>query len=204
MAHTAILLAAGYSSRMGIIKALLPWDGMPLIEYQIQQLAETSIHTVVVVLGHAAEEIKKSIKKYPVQIVINPDYASGKTSSIKAGIKAVNKNQSSFLIVSVDTPIKSQIIEKMLPLMSQTNSKIVIPVYSGKRGHPILMDGSLQKDILSISEEKMGLKELLRKYQSSTSELKVDSEHVLYNLNTKENYISAKEHFERSADNDVI
>ncbi|WP_066401165.1 nucleotidyltransferase family protein [Neobacillus mesonae] len=197
MSQTAILLAAGYSSRMGGIKALLPWNGLPLIEHQVQQLLKTSIKDIVIVLGYKAYEIKKVIVKYPVQIIYNPNYSNGKTSSIKAGINALKDYSRTYLIVPVDTPIESQMIEMMIQQLLCNNSNIVIPVYSGKRGHPILLNGSLRNDILSISEEKMGLKELLRKYQSSTSELHVNKEHVLYNLNTREDYISLKDHLER-------
>ncbi|RHW41583.1 nucleotidyltransferase family protein [Neobacillus notoginsengisoli] len=182
---------------MGTIKALLPWKGLPLIEYQVQQLLKTSIKNIVIVLGYQAPEINQVIEKYPIHIIYNPNYANGKTSSIKTGIRALKENSCSYLIVSVDNPIESSIIEMMLKQLRCKNSNIVIPVYSNKRGHPILLNGSLRDDILSISEQKMGLKELIAKYQSSTSELHVTKEHVLYNLNTKEDYICLKDHFER-------
>lgn len=196
MQHTAILLAAGYSSRMGDLKALLPWEGLTLLEFQVRELLKTSIDNIIVVVGYKADRIQRVIDHYPVQIIFNPAYAFGKTTSIKAGIQHWT-DSGSYLIVSVDNPVDSNIIQNMLDLLEHTKSKIVIPVYSGKRGHPILLEGSLKNDILSITEEKFGLKELLRKYQSSTCEFQVDKESVLYNFNTKKEYLTIKDKFER-------
>jgi molybdenum cofactor cytidylyltransferase len=197
MSHSVILLAAGYSSRMGTLKALLPWDGLPLIEYQIRQLMETSFTDIIVVLGYESNRVKKTIEKYPVQIVINNNYAYGKTSSIKEGINALPHETQTYLIVSVDTPIDAQTVENMLQHFLHTQANIIIPVNSGKRGHPILIDACLKKELLSITEEKMGLKEILETHHSAIGELEVEKEHILFNLNSKEDYQSYKSKFER-------
>ena len=83
-----ILLAAGQSKRMGTAKSLLPWKGMPLIDYQISVLTQLKLEPVVVVLGHNALKVKSNISRRlnPI-IVYNPKYKSGKTSSIAEGLK---------------------------------------------------------------------------------------------------------------------
>jgi molybdenum cofactor cytidylyltransferase len=197
MKHAAILLAAGYSTRMGTPKALLPWNGLPLIEFQIQQLLKSTFSTIFVVLGHQAQEIKKLIDKYPIQIIINNNYPQGKTSSIIKGVVTLPNEIQSFLIVPVDTPIESNTVDQMLNLLLKTQSKIIIPVYSGKRGHPILIDASLRENILTITEEKLGLRELITEHKSTIGELVVKNNHVLYNLNTKSDYETLKKISER-------
>jgi molybdenum cofactor cytidylyltransferase len=79
----AILLAAGESTRMGRLKQLLPWDGTPLIAWQVGQLQEAGADDVVVVLGHEAEQIRSAVPE-PARVVINPDYKQGRATSLRA------------------------------------------------------------------------------------------------------------------------
>ena len=101
----ALLLAAGESRRMGQLKALLPWKGSTLLAHQISALSGAGIGRIVVVLGHRFEELKSELARLPevkdspepadpkgrveVSWVVNPDYPQGKTTSIKAGLKAL-------------------------------------------------------------------------------------------------------------------
>jgi len=74
---TSILLAAGISSRMGSVKALLPWENKTLIEWQIEKIKESGIEEIIVVLGSNAEEIQNKINNLDISIVLNPDYEKG-------------------------------------------------------------------------------------------------------------------------------
>ncbi|MEK7837093.1 MAG: NTP transferase domain-containing protein, partial [candidate division NC10 bacterium] len=91
---------------MGQLKALLPWNGTPLIEHQIAALQGAGVDLVVVVLGHEAHRLKALVGvKEGVTCVVNPDYEEGKTTSIKAGLNALGHEEPAALVVlNVDQP----------------------------------------------------------------------------------------------------
>ena len=84
---SAILLAAGSSTRMGgVNKLLLPWKNSTVIAHTIQQLLTSGAGEVIVVTGYQHEEVIKAISEFPVAVVHNPLHESGMTGSIQAGV----------------------------------------------------------------------------------------------------------------------
>ena len=106
----ALVLAAGASSRMGRAKALLDWDGKPLLQHQIDELLAAGCDPVVVVLGHESRPIEEAVDRTDVsQIVINTQHMSGRASSVRVGMAVLNDATVSgavgaVIIASVDTP----------------------------------------------------------------------------------------------------
>src|SRR3990172_10516923 len=80
----AIVLAAGYSSRMGSLKPLLPLWGSTVIAHGIAAFREAGVEPTIV-LGNMAEEVRRSIAGLRVRCVINQEYDSGMHSSVVAG-----------------------------------------------------------------------------------------------------------------------
>jgi molybdenum cofactor cytidylyltransferase len=201
MDYSAILLAAGRSSRMGKHKGLLSWGEKPLIEYQLEQLSQSYFTDIIVVLGYQAELYDPYISNNTIKTIINNDYDLGKTNSIKKGIQEAVDNTKAYLIVNIDTPITTNLVNNMLTELSDSKAKIVIPTFKRKRGHPILLDSSIKNEILSVEEETEGLKHIIRNRQSSIVKFPVDHELVLANLNTLSDYQSFKSKCERSRSN---
>ena len=102
----ALLLAAGLSQRMGALKALLPWQGTSLLAYQASTLQSAGLNPVLVVLGHRAEELKPHVPSDAgVRYLLNPDYLQGKTTSLKAGLRALHpRDTDAVLVLNVDQP----------------------------------------------------------------------------------------------------
>ena len=97
---SAIILAAGKSSRMKTPKALLNWGEEKLINFQIKSLKNSNIEEIIIVLGSNAIEIKKEILLDEVKVVENVDFELGKTTSIKKGLSEINnKNDTMFINV---------------------------------------------------------------------------------------------------------
>ena len=188
----ALLLAAGESQRMGAIKALLPWKGVPLLDHQITALLQAGVDTVIVVLGHRAGDLEPVIGSRPgVTAVVNPDYAQGKTTSIKTGLRALRPGPaSSILILNVDQPREPQTIQTLLSRHQEARALITIPAYRGKGGHPIVVDSSLLDDLLAIDEESQGVKALVRLHEDRTLRTEMAAD-VLWDLNTPEEYRQA-------------
>jgi molybdenum cofactor cytidylyltransferase len=188
-----LLLAAGESRRMGQLKALLPWNGVPLIEHQIAALQGAGVDLVVVVLGHEAQRVKALVEmKKGVTCVVNPDYLEGKTTSIKAGLKALGPDKPAALVIlNVDQPRTAGTIRHLLQQHSQGHAPISIPTYRGKGGHPLVLDPSLLEELRSISEETLGLQSVVRRHQRESQRVEMDTPEVLLDLNTPEQYRAA-------------
>ncbi|RST57800.1 nucleotidyltransferase family protein [Siminovitchia terrae] len=183
-----LLLAAGLSSRMGKLKALLPWEGMPLIQYQIEQMKQAGIDEIIVVLGYKAEYLQKIISTFEIKAVINKNYEYGKSSSIRKGISSLHKEVDGIFISAVDQPVPSAILKKMKAHLEENEAAVVIPTYEMKRGHPILLHASTKNDLLLVNEETLGLRSVIRKYQQQIAYLEVNDPSILLNFNKQEDY----------------
>ena len=113
---SAILLAAGESTRMGRQKALLPWEGTTLLEYQLDAASRVDdISEIIVVTGHEPDRITEITAMYPrAQVAHNTAYETGKVSSIKAGLAAVAPDADAILLLSVDQPRSSAILRAVV------------------------------------------------------------------------------------------
>lgn len=185
---SAILLAAGRSSRMGTAKGLLPWRGTTLFEYQIIQLLRSRVSDVVVVLGHEPERYKRLASDYDVKVVVNESFEQGKTSSILCGLLAINRAAEFIVIVAVDQPISAQLINELITSMQKNDSMITIPTYEGKRGHPVLFSKFMLQKLYGINEETSGLRQVLQECADCVTEAAVADPTVLINFNTPEDY----------------
>lgn len=186
---SAILLAAGFSSRMGELKALLPWKGKTLIEYQIEQLLEVGLAEIIVVLGYRAEELQKRISAYDVITVLNENYPSGKSTSIQKGVSCVADDIDGILVSAVDQPVSSETLRILIRAFHQTKRKVLIPVYQEKRGHPVLFSVSVKRDLMKVNEESKGLRNVIQKYHDAIEHIPVNEPHVLLNLNNLDDYL---------------
>lgn len=185
---TGILLAAGFSSRMGRLKALLPWQGMPLFQYQIEQMQKAGMEKVIVVLGHKANQLQQIIAKYDVKTVINEQYAQGKSSSIRKGVAHTATDTKGILISAIDQPVSYHTLRRLTNHLSFTKAPAIIPVYQGKSGHPILFHSSLKADLLAVNEKTKGLRNIIQNHYRQIEYLKVDDPSVLLNFNKPSDY----------------
>ncbi|WP_282171400.1 nucleotidyltransferase family protein [Cytobacillus firmus] len=197
MTHTAILLAAGHSSRMGTLKGLLPWNGTTLFEHQLKTLKKSVFTDIVVVLGYEAEKFLSIEKKHSANFIINEHFQDGKCSSIIAGVKAADTLSETILITSVDQPLHSVIINKLAGNFRKRRCLIAVPSHQGKRGHPILFSSRLRSELLSIREEKMGLRHVIQKNEKFLLEVPVEDEQIHLNLNHQEDYKIALKKYTR-------
>ena len=186
----AILLAAGESRRMGQLKALLPWQGTSLLKHQVASLRAGGVDRVVVVLGHRSDELKAELAEIEgVAWQLNPDYLQGKTTSIKAGLSTLGKEQlDAILILNVDQPRSADVIRSLLKEHLSQGSLITIPTHIGRGGHPIILSRSLLDELREIDEETYGIKAVVQRHRDATRRVEKDTPEVLWDLNTPEEY----------------
>lgn len=191
---SAILTAAGESTRMGSPKPLLPWCGVTLVEYQVSSLVQAGVSEVVVVLGYQAEAVAPYVRGPNVRYVVNPDFRIGKTTSIKAGLRAIPtcRDADAILLLAVDQPRPSVLIAQVIQSHLESGALITSPRRQGRGGHPVIFSGSLRAEMERISEESEGLRAVFRAHESHINAVQIDDSRIRLDLNTYEEYEKAK------------
>lgn len=192
MTVSAILLAAGESTRMGDLKALLPWQGRPLIAHQIAELLAAGVAEVIVVTGHAADRIAPHLPADPrVREAFNADYRTGRSASVRAGLAAIDPGAADLIILNVDQPTARGIIHRLIGAHQAAGAPISVPTRAGKRGHPPIFNRALAPEIAAIDEATEGLKRVVRTHAADLQPVEIDSPLVTLNLNRPAEYAAA-------------
>ncbi len=191
---SAILLAAGESTRMGTQKALLPWRGSPLIRYQIQALLDAGVSEVVVVLGYRAERLRPLVEAFPnARAVLNLRYRTGKSSSVRAGLRHVDPQAEAILVLAVDQPRSPETLSQVVALHRRLGCLITYPAYKGKGGHPIIFSKTLLPELIRVRESRQGLREVVQRHRAEVARIEVEDAEVLLDLNQPEEFQKAVE-----------
>lgn len=191
---SAILTAAGESRRMGRSKPLLPWGsggGATLVERQISALFGGGVSEVIAVVGHEADAVSAQIAHTGAICVHNPAYLQGKTTSIKAGLRAVSADADAILLLAVDQPRTQAIIAAVVQAHAASDCLITSPRYAGHGGHPLIFAASLRSELERISEENQGIREVFQAHRDSVQEYALNDPMIRLDLNTPAAYAAA-------------
>lgn len=193
MNAAAIILAAGFSRRMGRDKALLDLGGISALERIVCSYKEAGTHRILVVTGqnHAALHALH----LPVELLLNPVPEQGMFASVQRGVAAFDSAVDSFFVHPVDIPLVSQQTLRLLfqTLEQQMGCDAVIPCHDGKRGHPPLVRQSLSAAIRTYNGTD-GLRGLLSRYVAL--QLPVSDQGVLLGMNTPQQYLRMHQYLE--------
>lgn len=178
----AIILAAGFSSRMGHFKPLLKIGDKTVIEWAINAFHGAGIEEIVVVTGNMGELLEAQMRSQEIKTTRNHDYAKGMYTSICAGLRALPDDIEACFLLPVDIPLVRPTTILALAQHYETNPAAVIyPVFRKQFGHPPLIRHDLFEPILKGSGEG-GLCALLQHYQAA--ELAVGDECILLDMDT--------------------
>ena len=176
---------------MGELKARLTWEGQPLLRYQAEALLAAPVERLVVVLGYRAAELARLLPSAPrLHVVRNPDFATGKVSSIVAGVSAADPD-AHLLILGVDQPRPTGLISQVCDAHLQGSSAITIAGYQGRRGHPVAFRPALRPELFALEEATEGLRALLRAHAADVQVVETGDPLALTNLNTPGDYAAA-------------
>lgn len=185
---TAILLAAGESKRMGKPKQLLSLDRSTVLGQALDNLLNSKVDNVIVVVGYRAEEIKKSIGDRPVIATVNQDYRQGMSTSIIAGLKLLADDTDAFMLALADQPfIDSKTIDHLIDEFQKSKKGIAITVCKGRRGHPVIFSTKYRNELMGLKGD-VGAKEIIMSHPEEVLEVPVDCEGVIIDIDTAEDY----------------
>ena len=186
---SAILLAAGQSKRMGQPKMLLPWGKSTVIEQVITTFLKAGLEDVIVVTGGAREPVERILSRYPVRTVHNPNYPTGEMlSSIQCALRTMPDQSQATLIGLGDQPqIQGEIVRSICEMFRRRKSKLIVPSFELRRGHPWLVARPLWNEILAL-EPPDSPRDFLNRHAPDIDYLNVDTDSVLADLDTPEDY----------------
>ena len=157
MTIAGVLLAAGAGRRMGRPKALLTWQGEPLVRRAARVALEAGLQPVVVVLGAAAEEARRAVADLPVQVVFNPRWEAGMGTSVAAGVAALPPETQAAVFLLVDQPfVTPAVIRALVAYHHNTGAPVVAPAVGGRRTNPVLFAAALFPQLRQLRGDKGG------------------------------------------------
>lgn len=190
----AVILSAGESRRMGSPKALLPYPlgegrSTTFVEHLIEVFGGSRAEPLLLVLGHEPATIRDAVDTKGAQVIINRDYPKGMLSSIQTAVRALEASEAEGMILCpVDHPeVTSEVVDELIDRFEATRAPIVLPVVSGRRGHPVLFSRSVFGELLS-APETVGARRVVWDHESNLLEVEVTVPGIRVDIDTPEEY----------------
>ncbi|MGC9490597.1 MAG: DVU_1551 family NTP transferase [Thermovirgaceae bacterium] len=185
----AVILAAGFSSRMGRCKALLDIEGASALRKASLSMHLAGVGDLVVVTGCYREDVELESARYGIRTVFNEHFEKGMFSSVQTGTAAISQDMDAFFLLPVDIPLIRPATYTALreAFLQNKNTPVVIPSFRGRMGHPPLISSELIPEILEWSGDG-GLRALLDRHRKETLILEVPDEGTVLEMDTPEEY----------------
>lgn len=186
---TAIVLAAGESRRMGTPKINLPWGETTVLGQVLDTLLEAGLEEIILVTGAHPVAGLEDFTARGVKPVHNPDYAAGEMlSSFQVGLRAAAPHSQAALLALSDQPqMEVSVVRAVVAAYLERRPLLLIPSYRMRRGHPGVVDRSLWVEILAMKPPAT-LRDFLNAHAAEIYYLEVDTETVVQDLDTPEDY----------------
>jgi molybdenum cofactor cytidylyltransferase len=183
-----IILAAGTATRMGKTKQLLPYEGTTLLGRVMENAAQSDLDELIVVLGHDAGTIIKTIDFSDITVIINKDYAKGQSTSLIKGLGAVSGSSAGAMFLLSDQPlITAGIMNRMITAFQTSKAPMIIPFYKGRRGNPVIISRPLFPKLMSLSSDT-GARVMFEEYKDTLLKLNIENDAILFDVDTPVDY----------------
>jgi molybdenum cofactor cytidylyltransferase len=182
---TAIVMASGYSKRMGENKLLIEFRGKPIIKWVLEALKNSKVdRTIVVTRG---ETILGMGREYGFDVVENNEASEGISASIRLGVEHAGDSDG-YLFVAADQPfLSSELIDTLVDHFIKCPKCIVVPSYEGRRGNPVLFPSDLRADFLNLRGDTGG-KAVISLNRARVESVEIEDEMVLVDIDTREEF----------------
>ena len=187
MSVRGVILAAGLGRRMGVIKQLLPMHGRPILQHVVDAARSSGLEHILLVLGHAHEAIRAKIDCMGVDVAVNPDYARGQSTSLRAGL-AHGPDADGVMFLLGDQPMVGHaLIDTLIDAFESGRPPAVQPVHQGRPGNPVILGRDLMREAAELTGDT-GARPLLQK--PGVLHLEVDDSALLRDVDTMDDYLA--------------
>jgi molybdenum cofactor cytidylyltransferase len=184
----AVILAAGGSSRMGQPKQLLKFRGTSLLRRAIDTALAVPADQVIVVLGHAIEQLLPEVESTSATVVLNDQWAEGVSTSLRGGLSAVSTEARGVFIYPADMPLVTAEALRELARRQQVSGRpAAMTEAGGVRGVPVFITRSLFPALM-IQEGDVGGAQYLRAHPESVEAVRFDDADLVRDVDRPEDY----------------
>ncbi|MGQ0572559.1 MAG: nucleotidyltransferase family protein [Armatimonadota bacterium] len=186
---SAVVLAAGGSTRMGRPKLALPVQGAPMICRAVKAALASQCREVIVVLGANADVYQPLLDGLNVRLAVNPDPGEGMGSSIRVGVEAVSPDAQGVVILLGDQPfISSELIDRLIETAAADGRRIVASAYRDTVGPPVFFNRALFLELLTLEGDR-GARSVIEAYPKQGIALPLD-ERASVDIDTADDFAS--------------
>jgi molybdenum cofactor cytidylyltransferase len=181
-----LVLAAGKSSRMGTLnKLLIVIDGKPMVRHVVDAVLAAGVAPLVVVTGHQQEQVAAALAGVAAEIVDNPAFAQGLSTSLKRGLAALPDDVDAALVCLGDMPrVTPAEIERLVAAFNPVEGRgIIVPTWHGKRGNPVLWARRFFAEMGDVAGD-VGARHLIGAYPEAVVEIEMEGDAVLTDIDT--------------------
>ena len=181
---SAVVLAAGASTRMGTQKLLLPLGGEPLLRRVVRSVCEAGFDDVLVVLGNEHEQTAKALEGLPVRHAVNLEYATGMGSSFRTAVANLPDSDAAMFALADQPFVASAQYREFLDTYRQHASPIVSVRYGDVMAPPHLFTREFFPELASLEH---GARPVLLRHRDKTTVLTFPAD-LLADMDTPEDY----------------
>ncbi len=189
---SAVILAAGASKRLGFNKLMLKMNGESVIRQAVLPFISAGIGRVIIVTVVQSREIREELRGYAVEFIENKDCALGMSTSVRASLPFITDEEGVFFHLGDKPFLEKEMLYHMVDIYRENKEKIIVPVFNGEKGHPVLMDVSTYSEEIKSLQGDRGLREIIEKHAEDVIFIK-GNEGSLYDIDTIEDVERLKE-----------
>jgi nicotine blue oxidoreductase len=171
---SAILLAAGVGSRFGGGKLLAPYQGRPLIEAPLSNLADAPVAERLVVVGDDAERLRETCGLYGFKVVENPHWAKGQSTSVRLGLEALGPEARAAVVLLADQPLVGAGAVGRLVSAFETGARVAVATYGGEPRNPVLFAREVWPLLMAELSGDEGARPFLRRHPELVTRVPCD------------------------------
>lgn len=183
-AIAAVVLAAGRASRMGENKLVADLDGEPIVRRTVRAALASRARPVIVVTGHEAERVREALAGLDVQVIHNPGYADGMSTSLRAGVAAAGAVDAALICLGDMPRLEARHLDAMIDAYRAGEpDEILVPIHDRKRGNPVLWPRGYFAEIAALTGD-VGARALIERHADRVRLIASDDAAILLDVDT--------------------
>lgn len=182
---SAIIMASGFSNRMGTNKLLLKFKDKTLIENTLDRVIDCGFYDIILVAQD--KRVLEICKNRGIKVVYNEKAEMGQSESIKLGV-INSKEAEGYAFFTGDQPLMdAETIKFLMDCFYESKESIIVPVFNEKRGTPVIFPKRFKTELLAL-EGDTGGRQIIAKHMEAVKFTEVKEESLLFDIDTEEDY----------------
>ena len=183
---TGIILASGFSKRMGMQKLLLDIKGTTIIERVLRAVKASKLDEVIII--YRDNEIKNIASKYDIKMIYNENAHKGQSEAIKLGVRNSSKESNGYMFFVGDQPyLDVSVINRIIDSFNNKYINVIIPKYNDKKGNPVLFSSKLKEKLLKLDGD-IGGRSIINRLDKGVVFIDFNDEILGIDIDTLEEY----------------